>query len=757
MEYVASLEKRGLMQAPPPSQLTKRKSEDFATGSSKRQALAAAPTLNAPVLRAPIKPGLVPTELLVATKKAPRPLGEGQISKLVEMLRVGLAGRATDTLRTMASSTMTVKQFAKLVDSFGLRTKEAAALEVFNVIEEQEMALFPSVAGKEYFGRFSRWAIRDFISDSQSAITQAKTLPPHVLDRNGSCIQHLQASSGSKPSQLQVTPTGVSTWWPHNFQKGDWLLLTSPHTAIPSEQERPGEVCCEAEVVSLQAESLELRLVGESAAAVVSKVRGRSCRLDRIANHVTLSRQIEALHRLCKVDDMAQPQAIQWTPQLLNSFMQGAAQDKGLDFAPTWITKLLLNAETGGQSGMEPLLASEQSTVAKIPGHTGILLQANESQRQALTVAFSRRLTLIQGPPGTGKTTTALLLVRSWIESGFRPVLCSADSNIAVDNLVDGCAQAGLNVIRIGRPEATRADLEQYNLMQMANGASAAGFDPQQQYTLMRGMLNRADVVCATCAGSDHPVLEKMLFARVLLDEAGQATELATLVPLMRLKPESAVTFFGDHRQLPPTISNIEVDVEGFGTSLFERLTAQGVEPHLLNVQYRMHPCIALYPSLAYYGGQIRSGVSGLKRIPPQGISWPLSEAPISFLPVTGREYSEGTSWTNSGEVEALKEILVSLLRWEDVRPQDVGVITPYAAQARMIRKLLGCPPPGKRAIAAQGMAAVEVSSVDGFQGREKDWMPCPLECVGRRTAGLPSGFRACFRYSNPSLACRSV
>lgn len=88
-----------------------------------------------------------------------------------------------------------------------------------------------------------------------------------------------------------------------------------------------------------------------------------------------------------------------------------------------------------------------------------------------------------------------------------------------------------------------------------------------------------------------------MSFARVLLDEAAQATELSTLVPLMTMQPDGCVTLVGDHRQLPPTISNIEVDVEGFGTSLFERMAVQGVQPYLLNIQYRMHPCISAFPS----------------------------------------------------------------------------------------------------------------------------------------------------------------
>lgn len=73
--------------------------------------------------------------------------------------------------------------------------------------------------------------------------------------------------------------------------------------------------------------------------------------------------------------------------------------------------------------------------------------------------------------PGTGKTTTALLLVRAWVFTNQRPILCAADSNIAVDNLVDGCAKAKLSVVRVGRPEATRTDLEQYNVLDMVKDA----------------------------------------------------------------------------------------------------------------------------------------------------------------------------------------------------------------------------------------------------------------------------------------------
>ena len=83
------------------------------------------------------------------------------------------------------------------------------------------------------------------------------------------------------------------------------------------------------------------------------------------------------------------------------------------------------------------------------------------------------------------------------------------------------------------------------------------------------------------------------------------------------------------------------------------------------------------------------------------------------------------------------KALLQSALAWNDISPSEIGVITPYAAQARLIRRRLGCPAPGKRAPeGAVGVALVEVSSVDGFQGREKElglkrWLRWAFEICG--------------------------
>lgn len=81
----------------------------------------------------------------------------------------------------------------------------------------------------------------------------------------------------------------------------------------------------------------------------------------------------------------------------------------------------------------------------------------------------------------------------------------------------------------------------------------------------------------------DRQVLDKMRFAAVLIDEAGQATELATVVPLTRGCQQ--VVLVGDHYQLPPTVSSDDAKQEGLCVSLFERLALAGVEPALLDTQ----------------------------------------------------------------------------------------------------------------------------------------------------------------------------
>jgi len=295
------------------------------------------------------------------------------------------------------------------------------------------------------------------------------------------------------------------------------------------------------------------------------------------------------------------------------------------------------------------------------------------------------------------------------------PILATSDSNIAVDNLVEGCAAVGLSVVRLGRPEAIRPELLRYCIDRPPSSYSSGGntYISSSAYKERLKTLKNAQVICCTCIGSGGDILDSMTFDRVLVDEATQATEPAVLVPFMRGCRQ--LVLVGDHCQLPPTVLSTRAEEEGHGVPLFSRMVACGVPPYMLDTQYRMHPCIAMFPSDLFYGGKLRNGVSAPERRPLAGFPWPREEFPVAFIPVHGVEMDDGVSKYNDLEAEAACRAVQALLEGGQCTVSDIAVCTPYAAQARLIRRMT------RQLMGATGPPYIEVSSVDGFQGREKE------------------------------------
>ena len=63
-----------------------------------------------------------------------------------------------------------------------------------------------------------------------------------------------------------------------------------------------------------------------------------------------------------------------------------------------------------------------------------------------------------------------------------------------------------------------------------------------------------------------------------------------------------------------------------------------GIEPYMLEIQYRMHPIISEFPSVHFYGGKIKDGIVAAQRPSPTGIAWPSEGNPIAFVNVDGYE-----------------------------------------------------------------------------------------------------------------------
>lgn len=416
--------------------------------------------------------------------------------------------------------------------------------------------------------------------------------------------------------------------------------------------------------------------------------------------------------------------------------------------------------------------------------------ELNESQKEAVRKAIKAEdIHLIHGPPGTGKTVTSVEVIEQYIEKD-KEVLACADSNVAVDNLVEHLVSRGRRVVRVGHPARVTPVLRKHTLdyllekndtYQKAQELREEAFelkDEQEDYTYPSGrwrrglsneaikslaekdkgsrgippnkmkemakslelqekidelfdkvddleekavseVLERSDVVCSTNSSSASQALEEEYFDLCVIDEATQATEPSCLIP--SIKAEKLV-MAGDHKQLPPTILNEEAKREGLDETMFERLIAlfgDNVKT-LLKIQYRMHEKIMRFSADEFYNGELLADSSveahTLKDIidrDPKGKFRHVLDPypPLSMIDtkmeMPERTRSGSTSKENPGEAVLAKELAEEYLDL-GLEATDIGIITPYKDQADLIEKK----------IVEENL---EIDTVDGFQGREKE------------------------------------
>jgi superfamily I DNA and/or RNA helicase len=98
-----------------------------------------------------------------------------------------------------------------------------------------------------------------------------------------------------------------------------------------------------------------------------------------------------------------------------------------------------------------------------------------------------------------------------------------------------------------------------------------------------------------------------------------------------------------------------------------------------------------MFPSDLFYEGLLRNGVTAPERRPLAGFPWPREEFPVAFVSVKGQEMDDGVGKFNEAEAAAACDAVSAvsaLLARGQCTVSDVAVVTPYAAQARLIRRM---------------------------------------------------------------------
>jgi len=419
------------------------------------------------------------------------------------------------------------------------------------------------------------------------------------------------------------------------------------------------------------------------------------------------------------------------------------------------------------------LLGLKSPKVIEVDEKSKIL---NPSQNKALSKSINSEIFLIHGPPGTGKTTTLAEVIKKHIG---KKLLVTADSNVAVDNVLYKLKD--FNVVRIGHPAKIESNLMKYSLdvkirrdkrykeieklikriddlkylqnkktkkptpgrrrgmsdeeilnLAKANkgkrGIKAEWVKEMAEWLkiqqninkiyekknnslkeIMNDIIDTADVVFATNSAAGGDFLERKEFDVVFIDEAAQAMETSTLIAMIKGKK---VIFAGDHKQLPPTILSND---ERLKFSIFERFTFLYKNAYdTLEIQYRMNEKINNFPSCEFYECKIKT-FDKIKNITIKDLGIEENEnfggfEPLVFFDTKGKfleEIKKGSpSKYNPLEAEFVVKLVDSLIK-AGSKEEFIGIITPYKDHEEYIKKII--------------KHNIEIKSVDGFQGREKE------------------------------------
>ncbi|XP_057692780.1 RNA helicase Mov10l1 isoform X1 [Corythoichthys intestinalis] len=500
---------------------------------------------------------------------------------------------------------------------------------------------------------------------------------------------------------------------------GDRILLKSP-------QSDGGVMEYVSYVVEINDEDVSLRVNSDFHHSYL----GEPLDVEFCYNRTTMKRCHHAVEQIKSfVETVFFPNKVAaQTPQLTVKWLDEDDQNKALDeneLAPAKENGLSPNISVNSKS--EATQTKDSNVPLKPTPRLGHFFNRdlNPAQKEAVKriLAGECRPTpyVLFGPPGTGKTITlieVILQVYHFVPSA-RILVCTP-SNSAADLICLRLHNSGLmHTASMARVNASYR--QDKNIPDVLRPYSKAGED------LSFASFHRIVVSTCSSAGLFYNLgLRVGHFTHVFLDEAGQATEPESMIPISLISEiDGQIVLAGDPCQLGPIVKSKIASTFGLGLSLMERLMANplyarhqwGYNPKLVTkliYNYRSHEALLSLPSKLFYHGELC--VRAPKDVVDSLCQWktlPKKGFPLLFHGIRGKEMREGNnpSWFNPAEAVQVMLYCCQLTKklYNPVDASQIGIISPYRKQSEKIRILLG----------KVGLSDIKVGSVEEFQGQE--------------------------------------
>ncbi len=393
----------------------------------------------------------------------------------------------------------------------------------------------------------------------------------------------------------------------------------------------------------------------------------------------------------------------------------------------------------------------------------------NPAQQSAVNkVLCAKDVAVVHGPPGTGKTTTLVEAIAETLRRESQVLVC-AQSNMAVDWICERLVDRGVHVLRLGNPSRVNDKMLSFTYerrfeshpdypdlwgirkaIRELRAAKRRGSDQWHQkmdrlrsrateleIRINQDLFNSAHVIASTLVGSASRLLDGMRFSTLFIDEAAQALEAASLIPMRRA---GRIVLAGDHCQLPPTVKSFEAMKAGLGKSLMERIVENHPEAvTLLTMQYRMNHEIMRFSNDWFYGGAMTAAPEVRHRgildfdtpiewiDPMEGqVGYAQAEVSPERTEPSVSSFREAIAGESHGRINRDEAEFSVRTLWayiEKIGKQrflderiDVGLISPYRAQVQYLRSLIKRTP-----FFRPFRHLISVNTVDGFQGQERD------------------------------------